>query len=793
MESKNKKNRLQSFFINIATSGRNTGQESFGLSDYLIRYLLMNYIMVFGGVMLVVFAAINFRNGVYTDAWVCTGMAFIGAVSFFITRTRVSQLVPAFITMICYGLLCVILVWFGEAQGGNFLFIYMYPLLTIMLIGMRSGIIFSAILLALISAQMLVPGLSGFMYHLDVSVRMIAGYFLVFTVMIVIESTRKTKDRMIETQNHQLQKLKEEADAANRAKSGFLAAMSHEIRTPMNAVIGIAQIQLQKRNLSEEQETAFEKIYSSGSNLLGIINDILDMSKIETGKMELNPVDYDVSSLINDAVQLNIVRIGSKPIEFILDVDENLPSRFMGDELRIKQILNNLLSNAIKYTEKGHVKLSIRHTPRQGDGDVDLCLAVEDTGQGMKSEDREKLFSEYVRFNTEANRATEGTGLGLAITRNLVKLMDGTIEVESEYGTGSVFTVFIRQKAVACDSIGGELSQRLRNFAFSGERLHTKLNIRREPMPYGKVLVVDDVETNLYVAEGLLSPYQLSIDTAISGFAALEKIESGKIYDIIFMDHMMPEMDGVEATQKIRAKGYEGAIVALTANALVGSSDMFKQNGFDDFIAKPIDVRGLNAALVKFVRDRHPEEAGKYKAEGYVQHTGKNPKLIQIFCRDAQKAAATLRGTSATGDMKLFTTTAHAMKSALANIGENELSAAAFELEKAGRNSDAGFVLSNAESFADALDTLVKKFASPKLEESAGAAEDTHYLKEQLRVIETACCNYDDTAAFAALDVLKAKPWKAETSAALEEIRDSLFLHSDFDGAAEKAKMLINR
>jgi len=235
-----------------------------------------------------------------------------------------------------------------------------------------------------------------------------------------------------------------QAEAATRSKSEFLAAMSHEIRTPMNAIIGIAQIQMQKEDLPDEYASALEKIYTSGSNLLSIINDILDMSKIETGKMELNPAEYDMPSLINDAVQINIVRVGSKLIEFKLDVNENLPSRLYGDELRLKQILNNLLSNAIKYTENGSVKLSVNHC---ADGeDVILRFVVEDTGQGMKSEDRQRLFSEYLRFNTDANRATEGTGLGLNITRKLVEMMSGTIGVESEYGKGSVFTVTVNAK-----------------------------------------------------------------------------------------------------------------------------------------------------------------------------------------------------------------------------------------------------------------------------------------------------------------------------------------------------------
>jgi len=403
-----------------------------------------------------------------------------------------------------------------------------------------------------------------------------------------------------------LEYAKSEAEEASRSKSNFLAMMSHEIRTPLNAIIGVAQIELQKEDLPQEYTAALEKINNSGNGLLGIINDILDLSKIETGRLELNPVEYDIPSLINDSVQLNIVRIGSKQIDFKLDIDENLPVLLYGDELRLKQILNNLLSNAFKYTEKGFVKLSISHKA-EGE-EVILSFAVEDTGQGMKPEDKERLFSEYLRFNAEANRITEGTGLGLSITKKLADMMDGSIKAVSEYGKGSTFTVTVRQKAVECGVIGPEVAERLRSFKFAGDRHTARLQITRKPMPYGSVLLVDDVEINLYVAEGLLALYELKVEMADSGFAAIEKVNSGKTYDIIFMDHMMPKMDGMETTRRLRAYGYNGVIVALTANALAGNDEMFMRNGFDGFISKPIDIHELDVILGKFIRDRHPEE-----------------------------------------------------------------------------------------------------------------------------------------------------------------------------------------
>jgi len=400
---------------------------------------------------------------------------------------------------------------------------------------------------------------------------------------------------------------KRRSEEASKTKSSFLATMSHEIRTPLNAVIGIAQIELEKDKKPDEHTEAFEKIFNSGNGLLAIINDILDMSKIETGKMEIFPDKYDTPSLINDAIMLNIGRIGSKQIEFILNIDENLPQTLIGDELRIKQILSNLLSNAFKYTKSGYVKLTIYHSIEVGD--FALHFIVEDTGQGMKPEDRDRVFSEYSRFNAKANRTTEGTGIGLSITKKLVEMMDGIISVESEYGKGTTFTVMVKQTATESDPIGPELASHLSDFTYQSDGYAVKTV--HELMPYGKVLVVDDVDINLYVAEGMLSQYEINVDMAFSGFEAIEKVNKGTAYDVIFMDHMMPQMDGIETTRKLREMGYNGSIVALTANAIVGNSDMFLDNGFDGFISKPIDIAQLDGILNEFVRDKHRSEENK--------------------------------------------------------------------------------------------------------------------------------------------------------------------------------------
>ena len=588
----------------------------------------------------------------------------------------------------------------------------------------------------------------------------------------------------------------EVAEQASKAKSQFLATISHEIRTPMNAILGITQMEMQDAHLPEKNKSALNKIYNSGNTLLGIINDILDMSKIESGKFELNPVDYDVPSLIHDTTQLNVVRIGSKKIEFQVIADENLPSRLIGDELRIKQILNNLLSNAFKYTDSGLVKLSISATSQ--DEGIRLKFVIEDTGQGLKPEDCKKLFAEeYLRFNVDNNRKTEGTGLGLNITKSLVDLMNGNITVESEFGKGSIFTVNILQQIVLdAPPIGTEVSEMLRNFSFSCKQ--ESKQIVYEIMPYGKVLIVDDVDTNLYVAQGLMSPYELKIDTAISGFKAIEQLENNE-YDIVFMDHMMPLMDGVETTKRLRSSGYEGTIIALTANAIVGSADMFRQNGFDDFISKPIDIRQLNSILNKWVRDKYPEQAAQYTGKmanqaspADVARVGFDAKLHEIFHKDAIKAYDTISETLENDDTSLFITTIHAMKAALANIGELSLSEVAANLEENGRSGDMDYVRANTPSFLVSLLSLIEKYAPGSKADDSEIVEDIAYLNEQLGLIKAACLDYDEQKALSLINLLKEKPWRNDTLNSIEEIRDSIYFESDFEGAAEKAEKMLN-
>jgi len=606
----------------------------------------------------------------------------------------------------------------------------------------------------------------------------------------------ETKNILLDTERQRI-----EAEAANQAKSAFLSTMSHEIRTPMNAILGVAEIVLHNESLDQDAREAIEKIHSSGEMLLGIINDILDLSKIEAERLELNVVGYDIASLISDTAQLNITRIGSKPIEFEVDVDENVPARLLGDDLRVKQILNNLLSNAFKYTDEGKVKLSVlSEISCETDDKATLIFRVSDTGHGMSREQVNTLFDKYVRFNTDVNRTTEGTGLGMSITRNLVDLMNGEISVESEKGKGSIFTVKLPQSRSGAKVIGKAAADNLRKFRTSNISQMKRVRITREQMPYGSVLIVDDVETNIYVARGLMAPYGIKIDSASSGASAIEKIKTGKVYDIVFMDHMMPNMDGVEATKLIREAGYKHPIVALTANAVSGQADMFLKNGFDDFISKPIDIRQLDSILNRLIRDKQPPSA----VTEFVAVSEAAPKVAvsqrfaEAFARDAAKVLDILEDISEKGDyddeerMRSYTINIHGIKGALANVGNADLAAEALKLETAAREGDVDTITSDTPAFLRALRSFTEELAPTK----QGAAdetieEDAAYLKEYLVLLKAACEEYDEQTADDLLVELKKKAWSSETRELLDKISEKL-LHSEFgeviDYVEEKLK-----
>jgi CheY-like chemotaxis protein len=508
----------------------------------------------------------------------------------------------------------------------------------------------------------------------------------------------------------------------------------------MNAIQGITEMKMRNDTLAPDIAEAFYRIHSSGNMLLNIINDVLDISKIEAGKFELTPLKYDTAGFINDTVHLNIMRFKNKPIKFKLLVDSNIPSALFGDPIRIRQILNNLLSNAFKYTAEGVVELSV-HIESGSAGtenensEVTLVLRVSDTGQGMTAEQIRTLFDEYSRFNPQANREIEGTGLGMNITQLLIQMMNGKISVESEPGKGSMFTVKLPQGTTGSEVIGRELAEDLQQLIWSDVSGVKKAKIDYKPMSYGRILIVDDMESNLYVFKGLTEPYKLSVDTATSGFEAVDKIRNGNVYDIILMDHMMPKMDGIETTKKIRDMNYTRPIVALTANAQDGQAEIFLANGFNDYLSKPIDIQSLDILLNRLIRDKQPPEviemarttaeaagaAGAHQEAGVNKITSmvlKNPRLVKVLIRDIEKAVLTLdeihnKKLYDEDDVIKYVTAVHGMKSAVGNIGENELSSFAQKLEDAGKKNDKSEMLSETSLFIDGLRELIKKI-TPK-------------------------------------------------------------------------------
>ena len=607
-----------------------------------------------------------------------------------------------------------------------------------------------------------------------------------------------------------LAKQQVEAEMTSRAKSAFLANMSHEIRTPMNAIMGITEILMQDETLPEKTLEGLSKIHRSCDLLMGIINDILDFSKIEAGKLDIIPAQYSIASLINDSIHLNIMRIGDKPIEFEIQVEETIPAKLIGDELRIKQILNNILSNAFKYTDSGKVTLLVSSAPtRTG---VTLVFAVSDTGRGLTNEQISKLFDEYSRFNEDNKHTIEGTGLGLAITHRLLELMDSKIYVESEPGKGSLFVIRLPQGMVDDEVLGPEMAENLRQFKANSYNKNEMMQIEREPMPYGKVLVVDDVETNLYVVDGLMKPYGLHLDSARSGFEAIDFIKGGKVYDIIFMDHMMPLMDGIEATKHIRDMGYTAPIVALTANAVVGQADIFLQNGFDDFISKPIDIKNMNSVLNKYVRDKQSpevieaarEQMKNIKVNDDDMQSKTNSLLLESFVKDAHNAINKLEdlcqneGYNTEEGLRSFTIIVHGMKSSLGNIGEPELSEFSHKLEKAGKENNIEYIKEFTREFLKKLCELLEKIEKEqKAEEADKGTNNTDniaLLQEKLLAIKDMCDNYDRKGV---IDILaELKDCSKETKVVLDKILEYV-LHSEFEeaesAAAEYAALLSGK
>jgi signal transduction histidine kinase/CheY-like chemotaxis protein len=407
-------------------------------------------------------------------------------------------------------------------------------------------------------------------------------------------------------------RCKMRAENSFRTMNGLFSVMRHEMRPPLNTVIGLSQLTLSCGNLEEDAVVNLEKVHDSGVRLLGIINDILDMAKIESGEFELVPAPYDLAGLLRDTLSLKPMQIDSGSVSFHVRIDETLPARLVGDSLRVKQIFRNLLGNAFTHTTQGAVEWNLGGA-REGPH-VWLISTVKDSGAGLRAEEKENLFSGFCLADMEGGRKTGDAGL--ALTKKMIEMMGGDITVESVYGLGSVFTARIPQGWLDADCLGAQAAGSLKNFRYTERRRGSLSGLTRAYIPHAKVLVVDDNATNLDVARGMLRPYGMRVDCVTSGPAAIDLIRRAEVrYDAVFMDYLMPGMDGIEAARVIREEigsGYarDIPIIAFTANMLPGGEKKFLRNGFQDILSKPIDIMRLDSLINRWVRDNAREADG---------------------------------------------------------------------------------------------------------------------------------------------------------------------------------------
>lgn len=412
------------------------------------------------------------------------------------------------------------------------------------------------------------------------------------------------------------------AEATDQARKAFFAHMSHEIRTPINAILGMDEMILREETGNDVENYAMN-IKSAGQSLLAIINDILDTSKLEAGKLALVDVDYDLSSILNDCY--NIVNLKAKEKNLALRIvnDPSVPKNLRGDEVRIRQIITNLLSNAIKYTKEGYVEMEVRWQKLEEDN-MNLLIAVKDTGMGIPEENLQKLFDSFERLDERKNKYIEGTGLGLTITHNLLEMMGGTISVESKVDEGSIFRVVIPQIIVG-DTCLGEFSRKINEYS-----KNTEHEEERFKAPDARVLVVDDVQMNIDVFKGLLKRTEMQIDSAMSGEQALRMVKDTK-YDIIFMDHIMPEMDGIETLKRIKDSenlNKSTPVIALTANVGTDVEELYKEAGFSAYIGKPVKGKTLEDCAVKYIKGNKGCDNNVSDSDEAGEKTGKGRSLL---------------------------------------------------------------------------------------------------------------------------------------------------------------------
>lgn len=552
-------------------------------------------------------------------------------------------------------------------------------------------------------------------------------------LFLLLMAVFKTGQDLLHTENK-----KQQAIMARDAQAKFLANMSHEIRTPINAIIGMNEMILRENESDAVQEYA-RNIQSASNMLLGLINDVLDFSKIESGQLELVEDTYNLGSLLLDEMLLLDTRTAGKPISTLIEIDPNLPSDLLGDELRIKQVLTNLISNAAKYTEHGTVTLKA-FNKQTDENTIELCFSVTDTGIGIKEEDLSKLFDSFKRLELNKNRTIQGTGLGLNIAKQLVDLMHGSITVESTYGKGSTFTVSIPQQVINKHPIGNleAMLDKRRTEKHTQSTLFTA--------PNATVLIVDDNAMNLSLMKGLLKRTQMNIDLATSGKKCLE-LTKQKQYDIIFMDHMMPELDGVETLHLLRAEhanpNRKTTVIALTANAIAGCREMYLEYGFNDYFPKPVQADKLDAFLLQYLprtliqmedipMDSYSASEDPVSIEPpvflqqeaptdllYIDHeTGLSycmhsedfyREVLADFCTQARQYVTMLDTYLQNHDWENYAIIAHSLKGSAINIGAGNFSNLSLQHELAAKENNSVFIVTEYANYIETLEKLIHK------------------------------------------------------------------------------------
>lgn len=574
-----------------------------------------------------------------------------------------------------------------------------------------------------------------FYYGLSLANMSIVGAEIVLYVFVVFDMNAA-------------EEAKEEAETENKAKSAFLANMSHEIRTPINAVLGMNEMIL--RESSDENILEYAgSIKTAGNTLLGLINDILDFSKIEAGKLEILPVDYDITTVLADLVNMTRLRMEGKGLRLFLDFDETLPKLLHGDEIRLKQILSNILTNAVKYTNKGWINFSVGYEKVADEPDqILLAVSVKDSGIGIKEEDMAKLFSEFERIEEKRNRNVEGTGLGMNITQQLLSMMDSRLEVESVYGEGSTFSFRLKQDVVKWEPLG-DYEKSYHNVLAKRSAYHQKF-----VAPDARILVIDDNPMNLRVLKNLLKETRVQMDAATDGNSGLAMTRKKK-YHIIFMDHLMPVKDGIETLHDLKADAsnpnLHTPVICLTANAISGAREQYMAAGFDDYLTKPIDPDQLESKIRELLpeeilekedagaketdaaaaSDDFPEELAALKDQPQIdvsyglQHNGSINgylSVLQIYVESVDEKVKDLNALLAEEDFKNYTTKVHALKTSLRIIGAEGLGEEAQALENAGKSGDAAYIKAHHDDFLTACESL--KEPIEKLFESSSASVD---------------------------------------------------------------------